>query len=448
MSQISLNAIEDANLMKVSELWNLGYNGTGVVVAVFDNGINFDHEALAGQNYGNPVLFNEVDEQTYNPCKVHGTPVAGLIASTGAGAYATTLGTAFGSKIVDMQMGCDGANLIGDPIAGFDWLASQNDTIQIVNLSWGAGTGLIFEEIINRLTKLGIVVVVSAGNDNQNVEFTLMDPATAIGSIAVGAVTDALVPIGFSAMGPNSKYIAKPDIVAPGAGLTTLDANGGITYFTGTSGSAPLVSGAIATLISGLEDQNIPWNVGTIKAGLMRSVTALPYDELKVGQGFVNLNATWEYLMNAPRDERGPMVLEITPTKGPYSLYKSFPMDSVGYIPISIIASHPDLVNIEITGNLSQIISQQFQLNSDYSQIVYLQANTTGLSEGWYTGFINASIGNDYVLSEFSISISGKPTQKVLLDLRHTNWDLSNSNNIGGTNIGEMIKLAQSKGIW
>ncbi|MCE7735950.1 MAG: S8 family peptidase [Candidatus Heimdallarchaeota archaeon] len=452
LPQISLNGNDEADLMKVSDLWGLGYNGTGVVVAVFDNGINFSHEALVGQNYSDPVLFNEVNGQTYTPCKVHGTPVGGLIASTGTGAYASTIGTAFGSKLVSMEMGCDGGNLLGDPIAGFDWLAGQNETIKIINLSWGAGTGLIFEEIINRLAQLGIVAVVSAGNvDNvslQNKEFMIMDPASAIGSIAVGAVTDALIPTSFSALGPNLKYGTKPDIVAPGSALAALSSGGGLTSFTGTSGSAPLVSGAIATLISGLEDKNLPWNVGTIKAALMRSAMSLPYDELKVGQGLVNLNATWQYLMDAVTDERGPMVLEITPSNGPYQLYDTFPVDSVGFIPISIISSHPDLVNVEIVGNLSQILSHQFPLTNDYSQIVYLETSTTGITEGLYTGYINASIGNDFVLSEFSITVIGKPTKKVLLDLRHTNWDISNSNNIGGTNIGEMIKLAQSKGMW
>ncbi|MHA2098619.1 MAG: S8 family peptidase, partial [Candidatus Kariarchaeaceae archaeon] len=337
-------------------------------------------------------------------------------------------------------------------IAGFEWLATQNQTIKVVNLSWGSSNGLIYQPLINRLSQLGIVVVVSAGNvesgSEQGDEFKVNDPATAISSIAVGAVdSTGNNPASFSALGPSPNYIYKPDLVAPGISLSTTSDAGGIQSFTGTSGSAPLVSGAIATLISGLDDLNIEWNVGTIKAALMRTAKSLPSDELKVGQGLVDLNATWEYLMDAPQDINGPKVLEITPSSGPYHLFQDLPINIVGSIPISVITSHPSLVNIGITGTLEQILSYDQNMNSEYSQVVNLRVDTNN-ANGIYTGYINASLGNDFVLSEFTITLSSSAKSRVLLDLRHTNWDLARNDVLGGNNIGEMGKLAQGQNIW
>ncbi|OLS19048.1 MAG: Subtilisin NAT precursor [Candidatus Heimdallarchaeota archaeon LC_2] len=449
---IETNTVANADHLKVSDLWDLGYNGTDVVVAMFDDGIDFSHLALQGQNFSQPVLFNESNGMTAVPCKDHGTQVAGLLVGTENAGFPDRLGTAFGSKLVSMEMGCgtgaQAGDLIGDPIAGFDWLAGQNETIKVVNLSWSSGNGLIFEPIINRLARLGIITVTSAGN-NGPFEYSIGDPGSAISSIAVGAINDANIPQSFSSLGPNPNFLIKPDVVAPGYRLTTTTNGGGYTTsFSGTSGGAPLVSGAIATLISGLNANNITWNVGTIKAAIMRSATLIPGDENKVGQGLVNMNATWNYLINTFSDNRGPQVLEITPSNGIPNLFSNIPTGITVDIPITMISSHPDLVNIEISGNLSQLISINGEMNSDFSQVIALHANTINLTTGIYLGIVNATLGDDFVSSEITIRVTNEYGKKVLVDLRHTNWDTNGFDYYGGSNTGEMVKLALNQNFW
>ena len=443
--EIRPNSQTDATTMNVSELWNLGYNGTGTVVAVFDNGIQFGHPALTGQNYTNAVLFNnDPNGNPVLPCRDHGTPVAGLIAATGNDGHPEYRGNAFGSKLISLEFGC-GANqeLVGDAIGGLEWIAANHNIIDVLNLSWSAGFGFIFQQIIDKLSQLGINVIVSAGNYGSD-PYTIGDPGSAVSAITVGASDYSSNVASFSSRGPTTEYTAKPDVIAPGTSLTTTSELGGYKTFSGTSGSAPLVSGAVATLISALNSNNIQWNTGTIKAAIMKTATPKTNSQNDEGRGMVNILGAWNLLNNLQSDVNGPEIVLLSPSSAPSPVFQTIHRNIQTNFPITMISSHPTSVSLSISGNISQILSMP-NLTDHYSQNLDITVNTKNVNLGVYTGTITASLGNDSSTTSIQINVDQNASGSILMDLGHTNWDESKADWRFGTNNGGLSTIASNQ---
>lgn len=108
---------------------------------------------------------------------------------------------------------------------------------------------------------------------------TLTIPATARRVISVGAYDARLNAYAdFSGRGGPFLPYSKPDLVAPGVGITAPRSGGGYARFTGTSFSTPFVTGAAALLMEwGIIRENDPYLYGEkLKAILRRSARLLP----------------------------------------------------------------------------------------------------------------------------------------------------------------------------
>jgi subtilisin family serine protease len=159
-------------------------------------------------------------------------------------------------------MGC-GGDLAGI-VAGLNYVAENADVIDVANLSLGgycppeeAGCeSPVYEAAISRLVDRGVVVVVAAGNSNDNAVNYL--PARFQDAITVSAIADsdgkcggtgqALAPWGYKddTLAGYSNYGPAVDIAAPGTNILSTWNNGGYNTISGTSMAAPYVTGAAA----------------------------------------------------------------------------------------------------------------------------------------------------------------------------------------------------------
>lgn len=299
-----------------------GVTGQGVGVAVVDSGIAA-HAALAGK-VAAAVSFVPGDPSTADGFG-HGTHIAGIIAGRATGTtpeYAG--GVAPGAHLVNVRvLGGDGSGLTSSVIAGLDWVVANRARygIRVVNLSLGhpaTGPCLIDPlcSAVERVTRTGIVVVASAGNrgatpSGQLVLGTITSPGTSPFALTVGATNtwntvhrgDDTV-ASYSSRGPAAfDLLVKPDVVAPGNKIVSLEADGsylatqypalhvagsganGYRKMSGTSMSAGMVSGGVALLL-----QAAPLAT-SLQVRLALQLTATPMRDglMAAGAGSVNL---------------------------------------------------------------------------------------------------------------------------------------------------------------
>jgi len=169
--------------------YQIGYNGSGIIVSIIDTGIDLNHPDLEGQIIGGYdfVDNDEIPEDTNG----HGTQVAGIIASNG-----NLKGIAPNSKILMYKVSEDGesvpSHLIIKAIE-----KSIKDNADIINISLGINqTNTKIDQIVNKAIKNNIFVVTAAGNFGPELS-TIGSPGINPNAITVGAtfnnVTSSLV---------------------------------------------------------------------------------------------------------------------------------------------------------------------------------------------------------------------------------------------------------------
>lgn len=238
-------------------------DGDGVRIAVIDTGIDADHPDLDGR-----VVYEEnfSGDDFVHDGNGHGTHVAGIAAGDGTVSKedddidAEYVGVAPGADLMNVKaLGFGGLGETSDIMdAIVD--AVENDA-DVINLSLGAPPfpDDPMDALVDWAHDEGVVVVSSSGNEMSEPDiFTVTSPATADGSIAVGASDDDEAPGFYSARGPSEyTYLLKPEVSAPGVNITAAGAEDGIFNpggdpyidFTGTSMAAPHVAGVAALLL-------------------------------------------------------------------------------------------------------------------------------------------------------------------------------------------------------
>jgi subtilisin family serine protease len=265
-----------------------GVTGAGIGVAVVDSGIS-PHAALKNRIVAN-VSFVTGDPSTADAFG-HGTHVAGIIAGTATAATSLySSGVAPGAQLINVRvLGADGSGYTSDVIAGIDWAVANRSryNIRIINLSLGhavtesASTDPLCLAV-QRAVQAGVVVVAAAGNEgrapNQARELGgITSPGNSPSALTVGAISTQGTPsrdddtvADYSSRGPTEyDFAMKPDVVAPGSAIISLEAANGylVSHYpflhragsgtnaymqlSGTSMAAPMVSGAVALLLQG-----------------------------------------------------------------------------------------------------------------------------------------------------------------------------------------------------
>jgi len=240
--------------------------------------------------------------------------------------------------------------------AAIDVKNTTQPNMRVVNMSLGGETlfagGDIEDELASSMAASGISLVVSAGNAGPSGS-TVGSPGTARDILTVGAGSDPVnervlveVQFGngigsfyrpddnqqmayFSSRGPDADGRIDPDIVANGYATFAQSATNGLSLVSGTSFSAPTISGVVADLYT-----FAPWatpvqirNALLSTANATKVPTATPVDQ---GSGYVDAVAAALAIGSAP--------LVADPSPGSPSVRQNVstlagitPIDSVNY---------------------------------------------------------------------------------------------------------------------
>jgi len=272
--------------LNVQPVWDSGLLGNGVTVAVIDSGVNPEKDLQVNPYKAKPnsrvveqVTFNS-NAGHANDATGHGTHVAGIIAGSGYRSGGLYAGIAPQVNIISLKI-CDenGMAYESDAIAAMQWVLENKEkfNIRVVNMSLNSTQESSYHASpLNAAAEIlwfnGIVVVASVGNKGGGSGYNTANAAPANDPfiITVGAADEHNSPdfsddnlASFSAHGTTLDGFNKPELVAPGTDIISILGpekwipdhpdrvvmNGEYFRLSGTSMSAPMVSGAAALLL-------------------------------------------------------------------------------------------------------------------------------------------------------------------------------------------------------
>ena len=283
--------------VNADQVWTLGYTGQGVVVAVVDSGVNYEHEDLADHLWDGGIEFPhhgyDIVNDDNDPMddKGHGTHCAGTV--LGDGTAGSLTGVAPEATLMCVKsIAADGFGGAVNIAGGMEWAVEHG--CDVISMSLGmVGAEVADKEILRRTCEAvldaGIIALVCAGNEgNAFLQMTypipnnvrvpascpppyldpdqLVNPGGLTCVMAIGALNSSDAAANFSSQGPvtwqDSEFgdyaynpgigLIRPDVCAPGVGIKSLDyeTTNGYCLMDGTSQATPCVAGIVALMLS------------------------------------------------------------------------------------------------------------------------------------------------------------------------------------------------------
>jgi subtilisin family serine protease len=285
------------------EAWSKSTGRRGVVVAILDSGVDYNHQDLRPNMWVNPgeIAGNGLDddgngyvddvfginaiEGSGDPMDDdgHGTHVAGIVGAAGNNSIGLA-GVCWNCSLMAIKfLDEEGDGYLSDELEGIEY--AINHGADILNGSFGTyDSSRVEENAIRAAQNAGLLFVFSSGNDGRNDDQNHHYPSSydVENIIAVSASTRRDELASWSNYGLNSV-----DVAAPGASiLSTVPGNAYATY-SGTSMASPHVAGAAALIKS--HDSSLTWR--QIKSRLLSSCDTRPsFSGKVVAGGRINVN--------------------------------------------------------------------------------------------------------------------------------------------------------------
>ncbi|MBI5733131.1 S8 family serine peptidase [Candidatus Jorgensenbacteria bacterium] len=209
--------------------------GENITIAIADTGVDSTHPDLAPHLVpGWNLAENNSDT---NDVYGHGTAVAGTAAAVGDNSLQVT-GLAYNAYIMPLRISDINGNAYYSIIANAITYAADHGA-KIVNVSYQAGGSATVERAARYLKKKGGLAVVAEGNTGG------LSADSNSQSLINVAATDS-----YDSRAGWSTYGNDVDVAAPGQVILSTARGGATNYWSGTSFSAPLVSGLLALIWS------------------------------------------------------------------------------------------------------------------------------------------------------------------------------------------------------
>ncbi len=299
--------------------WDTRTTTGSVIAAVIDSGVRTTHEDLVGELWTNPheTAGDGVDndgngyvddihgintlaskgtaaDADISDNEGHGTAVTSVIAATGNNGKGMS-GVAWQTQVMILKFNdaAEGAT-VSDEILCLNYAVANG--AKVVNISYGSsGYSQSEYNAIQAARDAGVIVVASAGNDSASNDTVIEYPASyELENVVAVANTDRT-----DHLDASSTYGGLVDLAAPGTDIVvcTKDSDSSYAVETGTSFSAPHVTGALAMLAAQFPTDTYRQLINR----LLRSVDQLPALSGKVTTGGrLNLNKALTSTSNAP----------------------------------------------------------------------------------------------------------------------------------------------------
>ena len=429
--------------IKAPNLWQLGFQGQGVVIGGQDTGYEYLHPSIRQQyrgynngNYTHDYNWHDAIHAAHpfnadnnNPCgfdalapcddNTHGTHTMGTMVGNESPISNLKIGVAPQAQWIGCRNMERGWGTAQTYIECFEWfLAPTNLNNQAPNTdlaphiianSWGCppiegcdSTSIaLMNIVVDNLVQAGIFVVVSAGNDGPDCN-TIMHPATIYNSsFVVGASNENDAIAEFSSRGlvqVLDHVEMKPNVVAPGVNILSSIYGNWEASYQGTSMAGPHVAGAAALLISA--KPSLAGQTDSLK--LLLQNTAKPIYSIQscngisgnahpnpiAGHGRIDVLAAYQAINF---DDEIAVQNALSPTK--LNLYPNPAQNNITIaLPENLIHFH-----LSITNTLGQKIYTQHLEN----QSTLYTLNIENLAHGFYTIQLIDPNNNHYYQGKF-----------------------------------------------
>ncbi len=272
----------------VDTVWDYGYTGEGISIAIIDTGIDPLHVGLNDfdddptTNDPKVVAFYDAlddsgddgsgETEPYDD-QGHGSHCAGISAGTGAvdenpiggddsKPYRGVAPDAWlvGVKVLDSG----GSGSFAEVMRGMEWTIDNKIKYNIRAASMSLGGVWLVEltqeqeeritHLANEMVAAGISLMIAAGNSAGY--GTIGTPGAAKDVITVGATEDSKELAVYSSKGPTHEGQIKPNVAAIGSAVMSVEANSGNGYasYSGTSMATPMVAGMAVLLLQANPD--------------------------------------------------------------------------------------------------------------------------------------------------------------------------------------------------
>jgi len=279
-------------LIEAESIWEKGFQGEDVVVAVIDTGCQTDHSDLQDRIIGGYNFTEDYggDPNVFLDNNGHGTHVCGTIGASQNGQG--VVGVAPKVKLLVLKVlngrGEGSVEAVTQAIEyATYWKGCNGESVRVISMSLGSPEDdLGLHEAIQKAVEQNIVVVCAAGNEG--------DGSGETSEYSYPGAYQEVVEVGSVNLQKRLSYFSNTndevDLVAPGEKILSTYPRNQYASLSGTSMATPHVSGAIALLIHQYEAENNERITESEIYDLLISHTiSLGYSKLEEGNGLLQL---------------------------------------------------------------------------------------------------------------------------------------------------------------